>query len=166
MDKELKNYLNEILASIIDEVVEMAYDLLIDTLNQTIYQPQPSDAQYERTYEFRDKAWIKKTKGILSEYIGELYFDGMKMSPQSYNVNSGYSHGNLEKGIDRRKDMASILDDWRRNDLESDWAKAPGAYWVPEEGYWDKFIDAFEAELDKICMKKFKQYGLKVEKVG
>lgn len=165
MDKELKDYLNEVLASIIDELVDCAYDLLIETLNRTIYQPQPSDAQYERTYEFRDKAWVKKTKGLLSEYVGELYFDGMKMSPQSYSINSGYSHGNLEQGIDRRKNMAEILDNWMLNTMESDWAQE-GAYFVPEEGYWGQFLDNFETELDKICMKKFKQYGLKVEKVG
>lgn len=166
MNKELEDYINKILSEIIDSVIDEAYHLLIDTLNATIYQPQPSDAQYERTFEFRDKAWVTKTKNTLRECVGELYFDGMKMSPQSYNINAGYSHGNLEKGIDRRKDMAAILDDWKLNALESDWINAPGAYHVPEEGYWDMFIDSFEKELDKICTKKFKQYGIKIEKVG
>lgn len=166
MDKEFKNYINEVISSVIDSIIDQAYDLLIDTLNKTIYLPQPPDAVYKRTFEFRDKAWVKKTKGLLRDYVGELYFDGMKMSPQSYNINSGFSHGNLEAGIDRRKDMAAILDDWRLNEMESDWPKAPGAYWVPEDGYWGQFLDKFEVSLDKMVIKEFKKYGITVEKVG
>lgn len=164
MDKEFKDYINEVIASVIDSIIDQAYDLLIDTLNKTIYLPQPADAIYERTFEFRDKAWVKKTKGLLRDYIGELYFDGMKMSPQNYNINQGYSHGNLEQGIDRRKDMAWILSNDYDNMMNSDWTKAPGAYYAQD--YWGQFLDKFEAGLDKLVIKEFKKCGITVEKVG
>ena len=163
---QLSANLDNILKKVTDDIVKDAYNMLIDALNKTVYIPAPQEATYERTYEFRDKAWVTEVKKYLKEYIGRVYFDGTKMSPPSYSSNAGYSHGNLEKGIDRRTDMAWILNNWYSSALNADWVNTKGylgAYYPGD--YWDVFINNFEKSLDNLCMKNFKKYGLNIKKV-
>lgn len=164
---QLSANLDDILKKVTDDIVNEAYNMLIDALNKTIYKPAPQKATYERTYEFRDKAWVAEVKKILKEYIGRVYFDGTKMSPPSYSSNEGYSHGNLDEGIDRRRDMAWILNDWHSSALYADLMNTKGYFGAYYPGdYWDLFIGNFEKSLDDLCMKSFKKYGLDIKKVG
>ena len=162
----LSTSLDSILEKVTNDIVNKAYDMLMDALDKTIYQPAPPEASYERTYEFRNKAWVTEVKSFLKEYIGRVYFDGKRMSPPSYSSNAGYSHGNLEDGVDRRMDMAWILNDYYASAMNADWINAKGYHGAYYPGdYWDIFINNFEKSLDDLCVKSFKKYGLNVEKV-
>lgn len=77
------------------------------------YDPEPN-SWYRPTYEFYDSFYMEKAKKELNGIIrGWVIHDYMVMSAPKYSSlkssQEPYQHGNFNEGIDRRKQLAAIL---------------------------------------------------------
>jgi hypothetical protein len=165
LEGTLKN-VNSKLEIIVENVSAKALDLLMEIIDKEIYGPK-LPKKYERTYEFRDKAWVlSKIQKTVSGCFKELSFDGNKLR---YNAEKS-QHGS-PNGEDRRNMMANILAFEDLNEKYADWpsdgSRRVGALNVREDyNYWQEFeyflyqniFDWFEEEALK--------QGLKIERKG
>ena len=157
--KELERALRQSARKAIEWLTKQVYDKLKEFIDEDIYESY-TPTRYERTYEFRDKAW--QVDEIPYEFAGEIasiiWFNPNLMS---YN-GSKYQHGNESE--DRREKLAEILNrtiwDW------SDWDfgrptkdQIEGEYPRP---FWDDFMVWLSENWDSLAKKAFLKVGIKI----
>lgn len=170
-DTDLENTFSKVLNEAIQAVGERASKLLQEHINADTYginktnTGTPSinqsylDGTGKPSYEFRDKAWDTSFQHSLTDYLFSLFYDGNLLSPPS--PSSQYLHGNYYYGeskklVDRRKDLADILNvsgfapDSDMNDTKI------------REPFWDNFIDELSEKLGDWLDTEFKRRGLTV----
>ena len=157
----LKMYLNQCLVKVVNIITKVIYEKLMDFIQIDIYDTYPKPALYERTGEFKDKAWAMQMATEMSNTIMSSinYFPyGLTYNPEKY------QHGS--KTQDRRKQLAEILNRGNWNWTDWDFGR-PGkdtidsAYPKP---FWDDTIEWILENWDKEVIKAFKQVGLNVKK--
>lgn len=171
--KELERALRQRGRKALEWLTQQVYKQLIKFIDEDIYNSYTPN-MYERTYEFRDKAWA--ITEIPYEYAGEIasqiWYNPALMS---YNP-AKYQHGDAFE--DRREKLAEILNrgvwdwsDWNfgrpgKGDARSD---NPEEYWDTfAEGeyprpFWDDFINWLAENWDSLAKQAFRKFGFKIE---
>lgn len=103
---ELNKAFQSVFQNVIETVSENTLKLLQDYIDEDTYQGMENEF-YERTYQFRDVAWVRSSKGGITKYVSNVAYNGMLMeAPDSSNP---YKHGYLNQGIDNREVLADLL---------------------------------------------------------
>lgn len=114
-----KSALKKILENKMERAINIICEKIEKVLKQNIldytynYDPQPN-TWYQPTYEFYNSFYMENAKKELDGIIrGWVVHDYMVMSAPKYSSSKSsqepYQHGNFNEGIDRRKQLASIL---------------------------------------------------------
>lgn len=160
---ELNKELNKRLEAAINEIANNMYNSLIDCIESNIYDA-PEGEKYERkgkrggflgAFKLSD---IKKTSISVSR---TLFYDWMSMSLSG---NGGYTHGNQEANIDRRKDLWWILDNTYDNVMNSDFGGAYGVQNPSSVTYLEEFNAIVQRDFNKWVNKALKKQGLSLVK--
>lgn len=127
------------------------------------------------TFEFRDEAWVmQKSQIIANKIIASVYYDGSKMSPPS--ASSPYRHGNFNLGIDRRQELAKLLNvlgyadnaDFRKaGKTNSDGSPVNEvAVEKPRKPFFDEAIKWISANWEALAAKHLKAAGIPIDTQG
>lgn len=114
-----KSELKKILENKMERAINIICEKIEKVLKQNIldytynYDPQPN-TWYQPTYEFYESFYTQKAKKKLDGMIkGWIIHDYTIMSAPKYSSSKSsqlpYQHGNFNEGIDRRKQLAAIL---------------------------------------------------------
>lgn len=166
-DEDLNNVINSVIKEVVEAIGERAKKLLQEHINVDTYginktntgKPRINKSYLDDTgipsYEFRDVAWdIKKFKEGLNAYAISLFYDGDKMSPPS--MSSPYLHGNSYIGMDRRNELADILNVSGiapEEDMNSIKIRSP---------FWDNFEEELKQKLGNWLYTEFNNRGLSI----
>lgn len=161
-DEDLERVFKETTKKVIEKISERTIKLLREHINMETYginktntgKPKINESYLDGTgipsYEFRDKAWNIK----LEDYMFDLFYDsGLLSAPSS---SSPYLHGNYNKGIDRREQLAEILNVSGvagDSDMKDSKVRQP---------YWDNFIDEFASKLGGWMYTEYNNLGLSI----
>lgn len=151
--KQLNSFLQTRLYAAVEKLTEEIYQELITFIQEDIYDSY-KPKEYERTFEFRDVAWNKNVRKAANEIVGEIFYDGMKMT---YNPNK-YQHGSRFE--DRREKLAEILAYTFFNPAEylEDWDMGRDPWPV---SYWGHTMWWLENNWSLLVDKALKEVGLK-----
>lgn len=158
---QLQKAINTALKVAVSYLVEKVYNKLIEFIDEDIYSYVPHTTNpeffkpYERTYEFRNKAWDRDIKSAADKIVGEIFYDGMKMS-----YNPAKSQHGSKWGEDRRARLAEILNNTIKNPNSyfDDWDYDRQPWPMP---YWDHTIQWLESEWDALVKEALSFVGLK-----
>ena len=112
---ELKRFLENKMEGAINIICNRIEQVLKDNIIKYTYNYDPyPNSWYQPTYEFYDSFYMQKAKKELNGLIrGWVIHDYRIMSAPRYNGIEGsqipYQHGDFFNGIDRRKELANIL---------------------------------------------------------
>lgn len=155
----LLNDINQRLAKVIDCLTQKVYQQLMDDIDVCIYSTY-EPRQYKRTNEFRDKAWAKKSaENIAGIIMADVHYEPMNMRWDP----SRYQHGNTK--VDRRKDLADILNSYGRNSDDWDFGrpgKTLGIDFNPPLPFWDYTLRDVEQNWDVWAKDALNKYGFKI----
>lgn len=152
--QQLNDFLKTRLKVAVDNLVQDIYTELLTFIQEDIYLAY-NPKKYERTFEFRDKAWNKSVKEVANEIVGEVFYDGMNMS---YNP-SKFQHGNAFE--DRRERLAEILNNtfWDPSKyIDSDWDFGMEPWPKP---FWGHTMAWLEDNWDTLVKNALREVGLK-----
>ena len=156
---QLQTELNKRIKKAIDLITEDIYSALIEFIDIDIYSTY-TPSKYERTYEFRDKAWmITSAREIANKIVG-----GINYSPNEMQYTpSKLIHGN--KFVDRRSMLASILnrgiEDWNDWDIGR---KNKGKVQDYPKPFFTDTIEWIIKNWDRLVLDAFKEVGLDIAK--
>lgn len=156
---ELQRDLNNRLELVVEDVTEKIYEDLIRVIKKSIYSV-PESQYYDRTGDFLNAFKKESIKQELNVITKNIVYDWMSMSKPTPGINQGYSHGNFESHIDRRKDLWWILSNITDNDLESDFGGALGLEKFPN-GYIQMFEESFNKKINGWINASLKKYGIR-----
>lgn len=131
-------------------------------LVQTMIYDSGRPKWYQRTYEFRDKAWKTEVPENPSDkdYTAEarLYFDSSALTVDREKAQHGSPEG-YEPYRDVRPYLAEILYRGLSGDLFGD------GYWRQERDVWDKLNKSLgKRKLSKWLVEGMNKYGMEVER--
>lgn len=152
---QLRTALEQKVQKAMSIMVEEIYKSLMFFIDADIYESY-SPAEYERTYEFRNKAWDKKIHRDAQKIVGEIFYDGMNMT---YNP-AKYQHGS--KTEDRRARLAEILNNSEDDEeaYASDWDM--GRNPMPS-AYWDHTLAWLDYKWDDLVRDAMNKVGIKIK---
>lgn len=164
----LNQYLKQCATEAVNILTDRIYNKLIEFIQEDIYDTYPEPEfpiRYDRTYQFKEKAWIKE----MATEISNAMVSSINYFPSGmvYNQSKG-QHGS-PWGKDRRKELAAILNrggtwDW----TDWDWGRVHDeqseGYRIYPKPFWDDTIEWILDNWDKEVIKAFKQVGLNVKK--
>lgn len=160
--EDLDTVIGEVIEVVVKNTSERAKKLLQEYINMDTYgigktnmgKPKINKSYLDGTgtpsYEFRDKAWDIK----LEKYLFSLFYDGDLMSAPS--SSSPYLHGNANDGIDRRNELADILN-------VSGVASDGDMYTTKSrEPFWDDFIQDLNQQIGRWLYTEFNNKGISI----
>lgn len=153
---QLEKALEETLKKGISYIIEKVYNKLLDFIQMDIYDTY-APQKYERTFDFKNKAWQMDVKKTVHKIVGEIFYDGLKMS---YNP-AKYQHGN-KWGEDRRLRLAEILNETVKkpdvylNGGDWDMVRDP----LPQP-FWDHTLEWLNSEWNNLVNDMLSYVGLK-----
>ena len=141
IEKRAKVALNDLITKIYDELQSFIQQDIYDT-----YSPK----QYERTFDFKNNAWVTSVKKVSSQIVGKIYYDGMRMT---YNPHK-FQH------IDR-ENLAEILNNTIKNPklYWDDWTMGRDPWPDP---YWDHTLTWLEIQWKGLVTECFGKAGIKL----
>lgn len=161
--RQLSEELSAKLEAAINEISENVYDALIDCIQESIYD-YPVGKVYKRKYKnggFIDAFELSELKKMSRSVTRTLFYNWQKLSLEG---NNGYTHGNRDDGIDRRKDLWWILSN-RYDDYEnSDWEGNLGLQKYNAVPYLELFNATLIRNFDKWVNKALKKQGFYLDK--
>ena len=152
----LKQMISNITIKVMNDLTEQIYEILIKYVDKDIYDYYVPKI-YERTFEFRNNAWLKeKAKQIVDTFQSGVFYDPNSMSIPT--TSNNYAHGNYFFNIDRRERLAENLNnggsyqDW---DIRNPFKRKP---------FFDDTINKITQNWDDMVISTYKKYGLNVTK--
>lgn len=144
---ELKRFLGERLGLAINDIIEVIYLKLKEFINEDIYETYTPKV-YERTYEFRDKAWdVNFVRDISSKIVASINYNYMKLT-----VDPDY-----DQHIDREQ-LANILNIGSSSGWQYwEYGRGNDVYPAP---YWTDTIDWIVKNFKSIALEKLAKRGL------
>lgn len=142
MDKELRNYMNDILDKCLDKVAIRVQEELRRCIIEYVYNPMEPTV-YERTWQFYDSFIVE-----LSQKLTKRIFHDSSIL--KWNGNK-YQHGSSERS--RTDIIAQILNDNNLNGYNSEFGGALNIEFH-NQGYWDAFLDILDREFDTWCQEE------------
>lgn len=156
--RQLSEELSAKLEAAINEISEDVYNALIDCIQESIYD-YPSGKVYKRKHKnggFIDAFELSELKKMSRSVTRTLFYNWQNLSLEG---NNGYTHGNKDDGIDRRKDLWWILSN-RYDDFEnSDWGGSVGLQGYNAVPYLELFNAILIRDFDKWVNKALKKQG-------
>lgn len=159
---QLNSFLNKKLVNVIDYLTERIQNQLRHNIDEYTYQFDyfPNREYLDEnsgwampSFEFRDSFYRTKAKNIAEKITGWVIHDAMSMSPPS--DRHPYLHGNFDKGIDRRRELASLLN-VSGLDTENDFGGKE------RRPFFDITIKWLENNFDSLVRQAFAKVGLNI----
>lgn len=140
----------------VEILTKKIYRTLMDFIDEDIYGSYVPKV-YQRTYEFRNKAWDSYVYDFSGEIAGFIVYnpEAMSYNPEKYQHGSEYS--------DRRQSLAEILN--RGEDWSGwDWGRpGRGEDSVYPKPFWDDTLKFLEKNWKKMAKQAFKEAGLQIK---
>lgn len=162
----LEIIINQKIQEAVNVMAKKIYDKLLDFIQIDIYDTYEPNASakthYERTYEFKDKAWALSEAQEFAGYISA----SIDYNPYSLSyIPNKYVHGSPAQ--DRRKELASILNRGIESWEGWDFGRHNGAqgYSSYPKPFFNDTINWIEENWDNLVIQSFKKVGLKIKKI-
>lgn len=161
---QLKQMLEKKLARAFNALTNWIYDILIENIDFGVYDTY-EPTMYERTYEFRDKAWVKdKAEKISNFIVSGLHYDGMQMS-----INLDKHQHVIAGGFDMRPYLAEVLNsggggrsDWTFGRPQKPNSDDTDDIFYPPEPFWEPTINFIDNNWSEKLESLLKKEGLKI----
>lgn len=147
---------------VIEEVSKKVYETLVKVIKSEIYDGD-TPKRYQRTYDFLNAFQLQNVKTYSDKLTRELIYNWRKMRPpKRVSIRDeeylNYTHGDAERGIDRRKDLWWILNNADTNLQSSEFG---GALNIGGSGYLEVFNAYLQRDFWKWVDAAAKKQGLK-----
>lgn len=172
--QELQKEVNKRMSKALNEIIKKIYTQLLEFIEKDIYGTY-SPQMYERTYDFKLRAWAYNT----AKQIGDSIQIQIKYTPEKMRLNPEksqhgiYSNNEELQGFlgankvieDNRGMLASILNagETARGGGWNYGRPSVGDDFVPTKPFWDDTINWVEQNLRQLVIEKFRQNGLDIK---
>ena len=155
----LKDEINKRMANAMNLIANEVYDELKMIIEDEVYGNKlignsTSIGGYKRSYEFLNDAWAMNNAKIISKNVVTKIF----YYPKGMNgpdLNNPYRHGNFDYGIDRREQLAGIIN-YGGNTGDYDLRK------FEARPFWDIFLKWLNTNWESLVLNNFKKAGLDI----
>lgn len=148
---QFRKILSAKLKEILNNISEKIYIQLLDFIQQDIYDQPYRPKVYQRTKEFKEKAWVKSSaREIAGSITATIKYDGNRLSVDE----ETYTH------IDRDR-LAEILN---RNSVDNwaDWDFGRGANAPYPEPFFDHTLEWINKNWKNLVLEAIKKAGFKM----
>lgn len=159
---QLNSFLNKQLVKVVDYLTERIEGQLRHNIDEYTYQFDyfPNKEYLDEnhgwampSFEFRDSFFHEKAKSVANAIVGWVRHDEMSMSPPS--ARYPYLHGNFNKGLDRRNQLAALLN-VSGKDSKNDFGGKE------RRPFFDITLQWIEDNFDSLVKQAFAKVGLQI----
>ena len=151
---QLNSFLNRKLVKVVDYLTERIQNQLRHNIDKYTYTfDYFPNKKYDPSFEFLDSFYRTKARNIADTITGWVIHDSMRMSPPS--SRNPYLHGNFNKGIDRRNQLASLLN-VSGKDTDNDFGGKE------RQPFFDITLQWIEDNFDSLVKEAFTRVGLNI----
>lgn len=152
-EDDFASLFTEITEEVCKNVTNRAYDLLIKHINSDVYNTG-INKQYEPSYQFRDKAWVKDhVVQALNKYVSSIVYTPENMDAPSQSNPWRHGYYSTEGTVDNRERLAEIL-----NVVGED----EGFGHKRRNAFWDNFIKELNEKIGGWFYTEYNNKGIKI----
>lgn len=167
--RELQREVERRMQQALDNVIQVVYNKLLQFIQEDIYNTY-SPKRYERTYEFKTKAWAYDSAKKVGNYImAQINYrpDNMSIDPEKYQHSSPVGPSELQSlfGADKvvtdnRGQLAYILNAGASAKEMWNFGRPNMNDFVDTKPFWDDTLNWLSQNLNNLAIAEFKKVGL------